>query len=391
MQAVALSTIAESLVDRLVATLVEWFTPRDQPEEATRIERALRSLSEPIVRANDDDEFDRAFSVAVERIPELMCSLPRLPAGEVVAQSEVAARKVPWLLQRVAGDVEPAALVGEFTALLQLHVHVFGRLLAKVSSPDLERAAAMKDEDLRALARDPSTSRTFESLVVLFALAGVHDALGRSDTWRRARLVERGLAAIRASGARLPEERSLAWVRWYVHVAFELGLWHRSFGDVSGRVADALEGTPSSALAALRDRCRADSAFVYFGDVRATFQELVLGETFLRRCEEHLASGDAYERGEISVDELAGRWGVDVPDVLAQLEALRIVRPREALRLAGDDRASRLSRLRADRSARGDAPDPRPEHVRRNVIASQRIEGIDARTHFPRTPPRDPS
>jgi hypothetical protein len=104
--------------------------------------------------------------------------------------------------------------------------------------------------------------------------------------------------------------------------------------------------------------------------------------------------GQAYADGRLSIDELASLLGADVPDALAHLEQQGFRRVPEHLRLTAEARHERLSRIREDRLARQGEPAPAPELVRREVIASQRIEGIDARQWLPSltgVPEADPS
>lgn len=94
--------------------------------------------------------------------------------------------------------------------------------------------------------------------------------------------------------------------------------------------------------------------------------------------------GHAYADGRLSIDEVAVLLGAAVPDAVAHLEEQGFRRAPDALRLAPDARSERLRRIRDDRLARNSEPAPDPDLVRREVIASQRIEDIDARAWLPR-------
>lgn len=74
---------------------------------------------------------------------------------------------------------------------------------------------------------------------------------------------------------------------------------------------------------------------------------------------------------------------LEVPDAVALLEERGFRRSVDGLRLSADARHERLRRIREDRLARGGRPVPSPAYVVRDVIASQRIEGIDARSWLP--------
>ncbi|HEY2510253.1 MAG TPA: hypothetical protein VGI39_05335 [Polyangiaceae bacterium] len=73
--------------------------------------------------------------------------------------------------------------------------------------------------------------------------------------------------------------------------------------------------------------------------------------------------------------------GLREEDAVAFLEDHGHARPLEALRLTDEERARRYAAMRADRLARcGARPDDAGRLVMRNVVASQRIEGVDARS-----------
>lgn len=95
-------------------------------------------------------------------------------------------------------------------------------------------------------------------------------------------------------------------------------------------------------------------------------------------------AGHAYADGRLSIDEVAGLLGAEVPDAVAHLEEQGFRRSSEGLRLEPEVRKARLLKIRADRLTRGGAPVLDPDLVRRDVIASQRIEDVDARTWLPR-------
>jgi hypothetical protein len=91
------------------------------------------------------------------------------------------------------------------------------------------------------------------------------------------------------------------------------------------------------------------------------------------------AAGHAYAEGRLSIDEVAAVLGMGVPDAVALLEQQGFRRTFEGLRLTAEKRAERLRAIREDRIARAGEISPRAEWVAREVIASQRIEDIDAR------------
>lgn len=96
------------------------------------------------------------------------------------------------------------------------------------------------------------------------------------------------------------------------------------------------------------------------------------------------AAGHVYADGRASVAEVAAMLDLDVPDVVALLEEHGFRRSVDGLRLTPEARRERLRRIREERLERGGAPVLSSAHVVRDVIASQRIEGIDARPWLPR-------
>lgn len=86
--------------------------------------------------------------------------------------------------------------------------------------------------------------------------------------------------------------------------------------------------------------------------------------------------GRAYAAGKLSLEEAAGVSGLDPWDLIAELEAGHFCRPLSTISLDPAQRAALLVRIRAER-LRG--PVSRGDLAAREVIASQRIEGIDAR------------
>ncbi len=104
--------------------------------------------------------------------------------------------------------------------------------------------------------------------------------------------------------------------------------------------------------------------------------------SFLRRHEpqrdERLAvAGRIYADGRISIDDAAALLGMKPWDVVAEFEARHFCRPAATIELSEGERARLVGRLRQRRLSGARPPG---DLVARDVIASQRIEGIDART-----------
>lgn len=105
---------------------------------------------------------------------------------------------------------------------------------------------------------------------------------------------------------------------------------------------------------------------------------------FVRRCNPSVkastrAAGRAYAQGRLTAAEVALLLDLSPEDALVMLEEQGFHRPPEVILLTDEQRHDRLNKIRADRLARRGAPAPSPAMVVRDVIANQRIEGVDAR------------
>ncbi len=106
------------------------------------------------------------------------------------------------------------------------------------------------------------------------------------------------------------------------------------------------------------------------------------------RCVEQLRiAGTAYAKGHIRVDEVAKLLAVHPVDALALLDQGGFHRPLELLEMDEDSRRKVYERMRADRLSRLHAFEPSTEMIARDVVASERIEGVDARRWIPREGP----
>jgi hypothetical protein len=94
-------------------------------------------------------------------------------------------------------------------------------------------------------------------------------------------------------------------------------------------------------------------------------------------------AGRAYAEGRLSLDEVCSLLGYDRSDAVAFLEGHGFCRNAEAISMREDERAHALEMIRQERLSRA-----KPGAVglaEREVIASQRIEGVDARPWVPRS------
>jgi hypothetical protein len=97
--------------------------------------------------------------------------------------------------------------------------------------------------------------------------------------------------------------------------------------------------------------------------------------------------GREFQRGSLSLDEVGTLLNLSPGDAAAYLEERGYWRPIDLLRLTDEQRDVRLEAIRADRLRRsGRLPFSR-EAIARDVIASERIENVDARRWIQRDPP----
>jgi hypothetical protein len=94
--------------------------------------------------------------------------------------------------------------------------------------------------------------------------------------------------------------------------------------------------------------------------------------------------GHAYVRGSLSIDDVATLLKIHPVDAVALLERHGFNRRLEQIALDDSRRAQILSRMREDRLTRAGEPDWTNESIARDVVASERLEGVDARRWIPR-------
>jgi hypothetical protein len=89
--------------------------------------------------------------------------------------------------------------------------------------------------------------------------------------------------------------------------------------------------------------------------------------------------GRAYAEGRLSLNEAANLLSMPRPDAVAWLEENGHARDLKVIALTPEERERRLARIRVDRLERNGAPAASKQITTRDVIATQRIEGVDAR------------
>lgn len=116
-------------------------------------------------------------------------------------------------------------------------------------------------------------------------------------------------------------------------------------------------------------RCRIAYAIMQ-GFVRRNSPDLMEGVRIM---------GRAYSTGRLSLDEVSHLLGMSATDALFLLEECNYARSSDVIRLKDEDRNDALRRIREDRRARAGRPIDDPALVVRDVVSSERIEGVDAR------------
>ena len=83
------------------------------------------------------------------------------------------------------------------------------------------------------------------------------------------------------------------------------------------------------------------------------------------------------------MEDIAAVLGTDIPTAVWELEARGFARTIERITLDDEERSAIYAWLREDRLARADENHVDPLLVRREVIATLRLAGIDARRLLP--------
>ncbi len=159
---------------------------------------------------------------------------------------------------------------------------------------------------------------------------------------------------------------------------------HRISRDAVLRsVRSILESCPIAALEVLASKHELESlshrarraydglhAFLFRTDPGLQEQVRILGRT--------------YSEGHLSLEEAGKLLGIHPVDAVALLEQGAFRRPLDVIALSDRDRSEVYSRMRLDRLARKGSFTPSAEMVSRDAVASERIEGVDARGWIPR-------
>lgn len=347
------------------------------------LRQQLDDLTRPLRSANDERSIEAAHDVSIEAMPRFLL---RLIAWVLEDPRRASTSPPGWeetLFARMAANLPVEFPLGELVAR-----HRFAAELQKVrrdGGPQvaMRRVLSMTEEALLRSLQHPQERAAASALLTLATLAFIEREGRGHEPWRRAWLLSRQLDGLRRQtppGPPAPAE----------HVAPELvvamirhGLYPR-LPEVAVAVNEALRrnAPPRAAFEMLRARLACDdSALMYFGDLHEIFRRLAPVDQALAELQGRIDARTQYLAGALSIDMLAARWQASVPDTLAALDAQGFARPADVVKLTAEERHARLVRLRADVATNaGTIPDD-PVAVRRSVIATQRIEGVDARRH----------
>lgn len=205
--------------------------------------------------------------------------------------------------------------------------------------------------------------QTFEDLLDHGSAFDRHVRSAFQDFDAVAALVSRALGDLDLSGAAasmVSTQRQIDWSQWI-----------RMFDAV---VAEC----PIEAIEALGERLD-DVSLRY--RARSAYDAL---RAFVRRHDPNRAGimrivGEQYRRGHISLAEAAQLLDLSTSDTVFELELNGYGRSAEVIALTPDERDAIYARLRQVRLARRAPPSADPDLVARDVIASERIESVDAR------------
>ncbi len=177
------------------------------------------------------------------------------------------------------------------------------------------------------------------------------------------------LAVVRQSAETIFKKFSPADIRQPVHITLS-AVVRTARSVLESCPIDAIEKHGNErGLEAFVHRCRmaydALRAFVLRNDPREQNRLNILGREYIQ--------------GALSVEDVATLLDLEPMDAVAVLEARGYNRPLEKIILTEEQRADKYARVREDRLRRGGRFISSPELVARDVVASERIEGVDAR------------
>jgi hypothetical protein len=136
-------------------------------------------------------------------------------------------------------------------------------------------------------------------------------------------------------------------------------------------------GRRVSGIASLSHRCR-----VAYDGLGAFVRRQAGDRITLERVK---IAGRLYVAGSAELRDVATLLDVNPETAIWLLEQHGFCRPLDTVQLTADQRVQLLGRVRADRLNRNGEPRASERYVARDAIASERIEGIDARRWIPTT------
>lgn len=107
-------------------------------------------------------------------------------------------------------------------------------------------------------------------------------------------------------------------------------------------------------------------------------------QAFVNRCDDGASErvnlvGRQYAEGSLTIQEVAQLLELHVVDAVVELEIKGFARAPSVISLEDTERERILARLREDRCSRNGVYEATREGIARDVVASERIEGVDAR------------
>lgn len=355
---------------RLAAWLFGEAAQPSPPPALAQMEDLLR----PVFEAEDEAALLAALDQCAPRLLKLVAQLPRSDDGS--RDTFVRARLTAGLdeadAERVAATFAMFLVCRDASQVLQ----------------QIEGSPAVKMEVL--LAEVPQWSERERQGIqralrgsAAFLAVGLAAASRRTlAPWHRSAMIAHAFETARRGAAGVLHDLSqvgaiptlVAILRRHGVVALAKRLHDAVLDVLDERLST--ETTRRAALSSLRERLDVDDELpLYVGDHFALFEEVMP-----LAAERALAEGgEAWLHGDPTAEETLRSMGMLSVDLMAVLDANDAGRPVSEMRLDDARRDDILARLRADRLARAGAPRMRTDLVIRDVIASQRIEGVDAR------------
>jgi hypothetical protein len=337
----------------------------------------ITRITDPLLAVCSPDDLDTALDQTHALWLELLRTATSHPhAYKLTTYPTLATSRIHQTAARaLSPSTENDQLTAETVAALDCALRLL-RLYPTRRSQD-GRVELPPDDILRATLAPPPLRRLLDGVGCLLALLREGARASREPSWRNEALLDEARFALGDFLADAPTPRTPDGIRRRHEVLTEAGFWFPEPWLVEAiDTTHADSQREQQALEDLRERLNSDDAALYFGDHRAVFER-----SFAARLRRRVEAMAGYLDGTVSLHDLATVLERSRADLLAEFDAAGFDRPVGAIRLRHEERASILARLRADRLDRKGEPIVDGDKVCRDVIASQRFEGIDARLH----------